>query len=461
MKTVSSFTARILMITVSVIVAASTLQADTLASLIDQALERNISLQVSDLEIKQSFIDQKISDNALIPDINLVINKTGKDFKDDYQKTSPTSIDKMMTYSLSLTQSYPGLGRIPAIQKKIAKLNTDIKKTYKDNQKIDVLRKLTSIYFQLVRDQELIKIHQTDLKLIDALMKVARFNEELGLVLHNDILRIEVEQLNSNTELINSKNSFENLKYDLANILDVQDPAEIKLELARSLKFPTSNINSEALLPELFKIDNDINIARTDQAILQKAIQSARSAHLPTLSLDASYNYGRKLGPIEGTKDFAATFILTTPVYNGNDIENAVRTAQKAEEIARLRVRDISNNKKAILEKAVADYKETLSRISLAEKMAEQSYENMRIVFTRYQEGASSIVELIDAQRLLTNSSQTAINAYYDERECLVEILLLLHKFDELRLSDQNPSILHTDFLLQTLKLGEVPQEKH
>jgi len=459
MKTISSLTARILLVTVSVIVATSTVQADALASLIDKALERNISLQISDLEIERSFIDQKISDNALIPDVNFIINRTSKDFKDDYQKKSPTSIDKMMTYSLKLTQSYPGLGRIPAIQKEITRLKTDIKKTYKDNQKVDVLRRLTRIYFKLVRDQELIKIHETDLILIAALMKVARLNEELGLVLHNDVLRIEVEQLNSNTELIKAKNSFENLKYDLANILDVQNPAAIELELARSLKFSTSSFTSEALLPELFKIDNDINIARTDQTILQKTVQAARSAHLPTLSLDASCNYGREVGPIEGTKDFAATFILTTPVYNGNDIENAVRTAQKAEEIVRLRVRDISNNKKAILEKAVADYNEALSRISFAEKMAEQSYENMRIVFTRYQEGASSIVELIDAQRLLTNSSQTAVKAYYDERERFVEILLLLHKFDELYLADQNPSILNTDFLMQALKLGEKSQE--
>ncbi|HOO51003.1 MAG TPA: hypothetical protein PLK94_06925, partial [Alphaproteobacteria bacterium] len=94
-------------------------------------------------------------------------------------------------------------------------------------------------------------------------------------------------------------------------------------------------------------------------------------------------------------------------------------------------------------------------------KMAEQSYENMRIVFTRYQEGTSSIIELIDAQRLLTSSSQTAIKAYYDERERLVEILLLLHKFDELYLTDQNPSILNTNFLRQALKLGEVKNESN
>ncbi len=426
-----------------------------LAELAQTALSRNLSLQISDLEIEQSFIEEKKAFNALIPDVNFNVSKTHKDFKDDYQKKSPGSIDNMLSYSLKLTQSYPGLGRIPMIQREITALKSDMKKTYKENQKIKVLRDLTRIYFKMVRDQELMKIHETDLILIDALMKVAKLNEELGLVLHNDILRIEVEQLNSNSELVKARNSFGDLKYDLAAVLDIQNPEEIKLDLAKGLRFSPASHTTESLLPDLFKIDNDINLARTDLQILNKTVRSARSANLPTLTIDASYNHGRKIGPIEGTRDFATTFILSTPVYNGNDIENAVRLAQKSEEIVKLRIQDLSNTKKALLEKAVADYNEALARISFAEKMVEQSIENMRIVFTRYQEGASSIVELIDAQRLLTNSSQTAIKAFYDERERLAEILLLLHRFDELFNLDQNASVLNTDFLMQTLKLGE------
>lgn len=425
-----------------------------LAELVKITLERNLSLKIAELEIEQSFIDEKKAFNAMVPDVNFVINRTHKDFKDNYQKNSPSSIDSMLTYALKLTQSYPGLGRIPLIQKEITQLKTEMKKTYKENQKKNVLRNLTLIYFKMVRDQELIKIHETDLTLIAAVMEVAKLNEELGLILHNDILRIEVEQLNSNTELLKAKNSFGDLKYDLAAILDNQNPASISLDLAKGLKFAAASYSCEELLDELFKIDNEINLARTDLMILNKTVRSVRSANLPTLSIDAAYNHGRKIGPIEGTKDFTTTFTLNTPIYNGNDIENAVRLAQKSEEIVKLRVQDLSNNKKSLLEKNVADYNEALARISFAEKMAEQSYENMRIVFTRYKEGASSIVELVDAQRLLTNSSQTAIKAYYDERERLAEILLLMHRFDELALLDQNASPLNIDFLMQALNIG-------
>jgi len=170
----------------------STGNSANLAELAETAIARNLSLKISDLEIEQSFIDEKNALNALIPDLNFVVNKTHKDFKDRHQKNSPANIDNMLTYSFRLSQAYPGLGRIPVIQREIARLKSEIKKTYKDNQKIRILRDLVKIYFKMVRDQELVKIHETDLILIAELMKVARLNEELGLVLRNDILRIEV-----------------------------------------------------------------------------------------------------------------------------------------------------------------------------------------------------------------------------------------------------------------------------
>lgn len=433
---------------------ASPLKADNLEQIIETAFSRNLKLKVSHLEIEQSFIDQKTALNALIPDLSFQASKSHTTFKDSFQKSSPSSIDSTLMYSLKLTQNYPGLGRIPDIQREIARLKTTIRETAKENQKISVLRQLCKVYFQLIREQELVKVHKTDLFLIAELMKVAKLNEEVGLVLKNDILRIEVEQLNTRSNLIKNENGFRDLEYDLAAILDYQSIEELKLELPAGLKFDPASYTSESLLPVLYERDNDIKLAELDAEILRKAEKAARSAHLPTLTFDGSYNHGRKIGPIEGTKDVKATFILTTPLYNGNDIENSIRMVQKSREIANLRIQDLKNNKKATLEKAVADYHEALARISFSEKMIEQSLENMRIVFTRYQEGASSIVELVDAQRILTNSAQTAIKNYYDERERITEILLLTHEFETLAKSDQNPFPIDFNFLLKQLNIN-------
>jgi outer membrane protein TolC len=329
-----------------------------------------------------------------------------------------------------------------------------MRKTARANKKTSVIKDLARVYFQLVREQELIKVHQTDLVLIKELLKIANLNLEVGLVLKNDILRIEVEGLNTQTNLLKSKNGFSNLHYDLAAILDYDSTSDLKLDLPEGLKFAPSSFTADALWPVLLENDKEIKLAKLDIAILRKAEKVARSAHLPTLTFDGSYNYGRKLGPIEGTKDIKATFILSTPIYNGNEIENSIRLAKKSRKIATLKLENLKNNKKASLEKAVADYNEALARVDFAVKTIEQSYENMRIVFTRYQEGASSIVELVDAQRILTNSAQTAIKAFYDERIRLVEILLLIQDYQTLYRVDDNPATLEFEFLLNQLKLA-------
>lgn len=431
----------------------SCLMAGNLAELIQMTLDRNLEVKISELEIEQSLIDEKTAHNALVPDLYLSGGRTFNSYYDDYQKGLNLTKDTW-TFSLRLSQSYPGLGKIPAIAKEIAQMKTDIKKVYNDNKKLTIVGKLTKTYFQLLRDQELMKIHEMDLQLIIELLKIAKLNEEVGLVLHNDILRIEVEQHNTKSALTKVKSSFEDLKFDLAAILDVNDPQETEIKLPQSLKFKTSSYTSEELLDDLYNKDFSINLAKSDLKILNKIVKSSSKAALPTLNINSTYKYGNKYGSDRGgkdNKDLVTTFELVTPVYDGNDIKNLIRKAEKSKEIGEYTLKNLTNNKKSELEKALNDYKDATFRIELAEKMVEQSHENMRIVLTRYQAGASSIVELIDAQRLLTNSLQLAVNAYYDERAKLSEIYLLTHKFEELKSMDQNSSHINVDLLKNIL----------
>ena len=148
----------------------------------------------------------------------------------------------------------------------------------RETSKQSVLRELTRIFFRLVRDQELIKIHKTDLTLIAELLKVAKLNLEVGLVLQNDILRIEVEEQNSNSQLVKAQNSFHDLLFDLAAVLDIESPEHISLELPTGLRFDTNGHEASCLIKELFEVDLDIKIAQTDIDIIKQAIRAARSA---------------------------------------------------------------------------------------------------------------------------------------------------------------------------------------
>lgn len=429
------------------------LMASNLADLIQMAINQNIELKTAELEIEKSIIDEEIAHSAMLPNLYLSGNRTFSSFHDNYQRgLNPAK--NTWAFSLRLSQTYPGLGKIPSMAKEIAKIKTDIISTYKHSKQLSITGKLVKLYFELLKNQELRKIHELDLLLIDKLLDIAKLNEEVGLVLHNDILRIEVEKHNSNSNLIKAKSSYKDLMFDLASILDEKDPENIEVKLPMSLRFAVKEESSSNLINTLFDVDYSINLAKSDLQILDKIVSSASKAKLPTLSFNSTYKYGNKYGSDKGgkdNKDLVTTFELSTPVYDGNEIRNMVKQAKKSAEIGKLTLENLFNNKRAELEKAVNDYKNTTARIGFVEKMVEQSNENMQIILLRYQEGASSITELIDAQRLFTNSLQTAVSTYYDERTKLAEIYLLTHQFDEIDKMDNSSLPINMDVITNLL----------
>ncbi len=429
------------------------LMASNLASLIEIAINKNIELKTAGLEIEQSLIDEELAHSAMLPNLYLSGYRSHSNFYDSYQRGMNPNKDNW-GFSLRLSQSYPGLGKIPSIAKEIAKIKTEIKNTYKNTKQLAITGRLVKLYFELLKNQELRKVHELDLMLIEKLLEIAKLNEEVGLVLHNDILRIEVEKHNSNSNLIKVKSNYTDLMFDLASILDEKNPESIDVNLPISIKFPIKKPTKDNLIEELFEVDYSINLAKSDLKILDKIVTSSTKAKLPTLSFSSTYNYGNKYGTDRGgrdNRDLMTTFELSTPVYDGNEIKNMVRLAKKSEEIGKLNLENLYNNKKAELEKAVNDYINTVARIDFVEKMVEQSNENMQIILLRYQEGASSITELIDAQRLFTNSLQTSLNTYFDERTKLAEIYLLTHRFDDINQMDKTSLPINMDVITNLL----------
>src|SRR5574344_2282169 len=88
----------------------SCLMAGNLAELIQMTLDRNLEVKISELEIEQSLIDEKTAHNALVPDLYLSGGRTFNSYYDDYQKGLNLTKDTW-TFSLRLSQSYPGLGK--------------------------------------------------------------------------------------------------------------------------------------------------------------------------------------------------------------------------------------------------------------------------------------------------------------------------------------------------------------
>jgi|GEM_PF-926931 len=450
-----------LIVLVIVLFSPNPLFSTDLSDLIDAALKENLLLKVAKLRIETSGLDVKKAHNAFIPNADLQFVDSQKTFLDSGQKASSWSFGTTILSSLNIIQSFPALGKAAVLQRDVAKLKSDAADFAYRKEALEMTRRLIKVYFELVKEEEMVKIHTENLLLLGKLLEIANINLQVGLALQNDILRIEVQQANLETSLVKSKSAIEMRYLDLADILNSSSSASISLQLPQSLRYDLASFSASELGKLLEDNDFDLLLSRNDRDILQKIYQAAKNAALPTLNLGGNYTYGKDVSGLKDTRDYTVNFSLSMPVYDSGDLSLEVRRAKKSLDIASLTRENLLNSKRTALAKALADYDEVKKRIFFTEKALEQSRENMRIVATRYQAGDASIVELVDAQITLTSSAQTAVSAYYDERTRCAEILLITNQMEPLRTLDQGAIAQPHDweYLAQNFSGTDTPEE--
>ncbi|RCK78392.1 MAG: Outer membrane protein [Candidatus Ozemobacter sibiricus] len=404
--------------------------AMNLAGLAELARQRTLSLKMARLDLEESWIDQRIADNTFIPNAELEYRQGQRWLLDQDQKRLSGSFQGTSLFSLRLSQEFRALGKYNEWQRDVSRLKTQVRELLLERAELDVMRRLVRLFFQLVKHEELARIHRFNLGLIAQLLDIGRLNQQVGLALQKDVLRIEVQQANTQAALVRAEHDFANTRFDLANLLNLRDTASPAIELPPSLKYPLAQIDATATRALLMERDLDLGLARLDRAIVAKTLTAGRSAKKPALNLTGTYNYAPRNGPFAYTRDFTVGFSLVGTLYDGGDKMNEVRRYEKLLAKADLALQDLEASKLLTLEKAFSDYDEARQRIAFAEKALDQSRENMRVVGIRFKAGDAPITDLVDAQITFSGAAETAVNAYYDERVRLAEILLLTRQFD-------------------------------
>jgi len=430
-----------LIIFITIIIFSGLAKTSCLTDLIKIALKNNIELEIERFKLKSARIDTTITKNQDIPDINLSYLTSMKGYKDSMQKSIYKSRTYNQIFALNLVQVFPGLGRINKFQKLISELKYQIQKINVLKKEKLIAKKITEIYLSIIKEKELLSVHTENLILVNKLLEVAKINYDVGLVLKNDILRIETQKSKIEEDILKTENNIRTLLLELINILNIHKKHEFPLKnFPSSLKFqlyePYYNYYKKLLL----KKDYDLILTMKNYKIFNAGLKIAKSARLPSVSINASYNYGKKigsfLGTFKGTKDYTLSLGVQFPVYDTGDISLKIKKAEYMKKISELTILNLINQKDSILRKILSSYQNARKRIATTEKAVEQSIENMRLVITKYKHGESSIVELIDAQITLSATKISKIMAYFQERMTLANLLFLVNDFESIELLD-------------------------
>jgi outer membrane protein TolC len=253
-----------------------------------------------------------------------------------------------------------------------------------------------------------------------------------------DLLRTEVRVADLQQSLEKETNLLEIQKRLLANLMGL-DFEKAKLKFAGKLTFEKLGYRAEQLVPRALEQRPDFLAAKERLKSQARRVDVARAGHYPNVNLVGAYGYrgtgfadvfddrdpknATNRGPFYDD-DGSVGVTLTLPLFEGGRITAKVREELAVLAAAQERLRKLNLQVRQEVETAILDVDSSSERVKATEKAIEQARESLRIETLKYNLGAGTITDVLDAQTALLLTETTYYRVLADFRTALARLKL-------------------------------------
>lgn len=253
-----------------------------------------------------------------------------------------------------------------------------------------------------------------------------------------DLLRTEVRVADLEQSLEKEINVLEIQKRLLANLMGL-DFDKARMKFTGKLTFEKVGYRSEQLVPRALELRPDFTAAKERVESQAKRVDVARAGHYPTVNLVGAYGYRgtgavgilddrnpknpTQRGPFYDD-DGQIGVTLTMPLFEGGRISAKVKEEFSALAAAQERLRKLNLQVRQEVETAILDVDSSSERVKATEKAIEQARESLRIETLKYNLGAGTVTDVLDAQTALLLTETTYYRALADFRTALARLKL-------------------------------------
>ena len=269
-------------------------------------------------------------------------------------------------------------------------------------------------YVGVLRAESAVSVAESYVASLETHTNDTRNRYEVGDVPQNDYLAASVTLADAEQRLLQARNNLDNARAAYNRFLGRSMVATVSLD-------PTINI--DALLPANENLEQLIDTARMNRRelaaldaqaeALRSQADTVRAMNRPQLALTGGYMY------LENEFLTADKFWMAGVSLNWNLFDGG--QSRKRSQAIDSKAAAIGYNR-ADLETMIAlqvrrtwnDRGEADSRMKVAESAVEQANENLRVVRNRYQAGASTNSEVLDAEALREQALSNRDNARFE-----------------------------------------------
>jgi len=234
---------------------------------------------------------------------------------------------------------------------------------------------------------------------------------EQGVVPKNDVLAAKASLANARQSRISADNglSIAEAAYNRVIGRDLDRPV-----LLDELRVPaTKEMSYEGLVEMAMKSRSEIASLRHQELALYRRAQAVSADKMPQVGVSGGYNRLENRNMVDDGF-WSVSVGLQWKLFDGNVADNArAAILHQAEGVSEQR-RELATQIALQVRRYQLELGESTRRIDVAEAAVAHAAENLRMIRDRYQEGLARNIQVLDADRLRTESEANLANATYD-----------------------------------------------
>ena len=396
----------------------------TLEECVFYALENNISIKQSQLDLKTSDVEKLEAVGNFLPTISTNANysiNTGANINPATNQFNNETFKSFSAQANGGVTLFNGFLNWRTYQR--SKLNK-IANTYRlDKMKDDIMLSVANNFLEILSLKEQLRVLQNQNKITKENLDRTKALIDAGSLPAGDIYELRATDAGQEQQIINAQNNLLISKVALCQMLLLEDyinfdvaEQEFNAELSSVL-----DENPHTIFEKAKQTVNDIKVAAQDVEVAKKDVQISKSAYMPTLSGFLGYNarwsestplsFQDQIYLFDGT---AIGLQLTVPILNGFSTRGRVQRSKISQERSQYLLKQAELDLETNVYKAYNDVVNSKKLYEAAQKTSEARKFAYQFSKERFDVGLQNSFDFSQSSIAYENAQSEEVRAKYD-----------------------------------------------
>ena len=380
----------------SATVSADYLSLDTAT---EQFLRKNLAVEAARLEV--GVAEAERIGARLRPRPGLTVSA------ENLRLSGETPANKLHEYGISVAQPLE-LGNRKSLRMEVAERTVSVSEARLTEVLRHQLFDLKRAYYESVLARVLLDIEQENRDNFEGLVKFNTVRFEEGYIAEGDLIKVRLERTKFDFAVANAELALRRAKIRLLELIGERDfERALRVETGNRLQVPPVDLNLAQLKETALVNRPEIKVAEAQLALAGVSIKLERSEAKGEVTPYVGY---KRVGV-----DNTVLAGVTVPLPIGNRNQSGIARAEAEQKVSEMNLNLVRNRTLAEVEAAYRAYETAREQVRAYEAgLLKQADESREIQLGAYQEGATELITLIEAQKTRTEVRANYYRAIFD-----------------------------------------------